>query len=216
MAVDILETIFEVLRVENLASQYSAPLDQFLYTVFFPSIFIILLVYIIANRFVTFGEMWKILIGVAIYVFIIVFPPNETYSLYSMFAPLGQVWFILIIILVGIYAFFRTFFPGGGVGGAGGGAQSRSGLGSQITKAAWNKISGREKALVDTIKSQLDILDKMDPSAARDISDMVRAIKTDLNALYGMSEVGGVRVFKDHQKLLERLERIAKKKKTGI
>ena len=71
--VEFLDMIFEVLRVENLASQYSAPMDQFLYTVFFPSIFIILLVYIIANRFAEFGKMWKMMMGVAIYVFIIVF-----------------------------------------------------------------------------------------------------------------------------------------------
>ncbi len=154
--VEFLDMLFEVLRVENLASQYSAPMDQFLYTVFFPSIFIILLVYIIANRFATFGRMWKILIGVAIYVFIIVFPPNETYSLYSMFAPLGQVWFILIIVLVGIYAIFKTFFPS--EGGGGGGAQSKSGLGSQLTGRLWRQASGQVKDTEKMVKSELQAL----------------------------------------------------------
>jgi hypothetical protein len=157
MALDFLGMIFEVLRVENLASQYSAPLDQFLYTVFFPSIFIILLVYIIANRFAEWGKMWKMLIGVAIYVFIIVFPPNETYSLYSMFAPLGQIWFILIIILVGIYAIFKTFFPSSGGGGAGG-AQSKSGLGSQLTGRLWKQATGQVSDLQNMVRSELDAL----------------------------------------------------------
>ena len=171
MAVDILETIFEVLRVENLASQYSAPMDQFLYTVFFPSIFIILLVYIIANRFATFGRMWKILIGVAIYVFIIVFPPNETYSLYSMFAPLGQVWFILIIVLVGIYAIFKTFFPS--EGGGGGGAQSKSGLGSQLTGRLWKQATGQVGDIEKMVRSEL--------SALKAIAEKMKHAKTEMD-----------------------------------
>lgn len=172
MAVDILETIFEVLRVENLASQYSAPLDQFLYTVFFPSIFVILLVYIIANRFATFGGMWKILIGVAIYVFIIVFPPNATYSLYSMFAPLGQVWFILIIILVGIYAFFKTLFPGEG-GGAGGAQGSRSRLGSQLTGRLWKQATGQVGDIEKMIRSEL--------SALKAIAEKMKHARTEMD-----------------------------------
>lgn len=214
--VDFLQMVFEVLRVQDLASQYSGTLDQFLYVLFFPSIFIILIIYMIAHRVALDKgpKGFSAVLGIAIYIFIIVWPPNAQYSLYSAVAPLGKLWFILVIILVGIWAIIKTFFPGGG--GAAGGAQSASGLGTQLTKAAWNKISGRENALVKTINSQMDIFEKMNPADARDISDMVRAIKTDLDALYGMSEVGGVRVFKDHEKLLNRFERIAKKKKAVI
>lgn len=168
---DFLQMLFEVLRVENLASQYSAPLDQFLYTVFFPSIFIILLVYIIANRFATFGRMWKILIGVAIYVFIIVWPPNTTQSLYSMVAPLGQLWFILIIVLVGLWAIFRTFFPS--EGGGGGAQGSRSGLGSQLTGRLWKQATGQISDIEKMIRSEL--------SALKAIAEKMKHARTEMD-----------------------------------
>ena len=54
----------------------------------------------------------KTLLSVAFYIFILVYPPSSTYSLYSMFAPiLGTFWYIFFILIGFLYFFFGHLFP---------------------------------------------------------------------------------------------------------
>ncbi len=230
--VDFLQLVFEVLRVEDLASQYSNPLDQFLYTVFFPSIFVILIVYMIAHQ-VAKGhgpKGFEIFLGVAVYIFIIVWPPNETFSLYSMFAPLGQMWFILVIILVGIWAVFRTFFPSGG--GAPGGTPSAAGLGSQLTGRLWKQATGQVSDMEKIIKSELDALkaiaEKMKharteidyrdayqayPALNDDLVKHLQMLREEISVLGGAKVMGGNynRFMKEYQQITADILRFQKK-----
>jgi len=158
--VDLLQMIFEVLRVQDLASQYYSALDQFLYVLFFPSIFIILIVYMIAHEITKYKAPtgFSMMLGVAIYIFIVVWPPNEAYSLYSMVAPLGQIWFILIIVLVGIGVMLKTLFPGGDEKGGGGAQGLSSGLGKQLTGRLWKQATGQISDLEKMLNSELQAL----------------------------------------------------------
>lgn len=99
---DILQQIVNVLRVQDLASQYSSSLDKFLYTIFFPVILIIMIIYILSARMFPNHKGISILLGISFIIFIIVYPPESEFSLYSAFAPIGTLWY-LVVIVIGVF-----------------------------------------------------------------------------------------------------------------
>lgn len=212
MAVDILTTLAELLCWENtqcmqLFTQYAyKPLEGLIYLVFFPTVFIILLIYLIVNR-ITARKGLNFLLGIAFYAFIIM------QGWYGLVAQFGTAWYMLIIILLGVWAVFRTFFPQRGEGG---GVRQRittfSKFGGELGKRAWSRMSGQEKDLAKRIERRLHALEKMDP---KDYSfgKIVADAQADLSELRRMASVYNLPIAdEDRRKLASWFTEIMKKK----
>ena len=156
MALDILQLLFQALRVQDLAYKYTTPVDQFLYLIFFPSIIVIAIITIFTNK--VFSGKLAFLFTFAFYIFIIVYPPNADKSIYSALAPLGEVWFLGFAIIAVLWFIFRfPFSHGGGKSGGGLGGFRRGGAdpglsgdgafatGEGLTSRAKRILSGEEK-----------------------------------------------------------------------
>ncbi len=119
---EILDLVIEFFRVQDFANNYSNPLDQFLYAIFFPSILLIILIYLLTKRIFPEHGGISVLLGVSFYIFVIVYPPNAATSLYGAFAPIGTVWYIGVILIGLLYILLGRILPtrkgeGGGAGG---------------------------------------------------------------------------------------------------
>jgi len=118
MALDLLGIIIEFFKINcNIIECYpNQPFEAIFYLIFFPTVFILLFIYILSNFIFRGGEMQsrglRILVSVAIYMFIIVG------GWYSLFIALSRIWWIVIILLAGLWIFVRHFTGGGGGSGA--------------------------------------------------------------------------------------------------
>lgn len=135
----LLDVVIQVLNINCSVVQcsgYSSDIEALFYVLFFPTVFIILFVYIVTGAIISRMDgkpgALRILISVALYAFIIF------EGFYSLFASLSRVWWLLLVTLVGLWIFIRQFIHGGG-GGGGGGAYSGVG-------GSWLKPRAIEKA----------------------------------------------------------------------
>ena len=118
MAADLLAMIIEFLRINcSTVNCYTGqPLEAVFYLVFFPSVFIILFIYILSNFIVKGGKTGprglRILIAITIYMFIVIG------GWYSIFVMVSKIWWIVIILLFGFWIFV-VHIAGGGESGKG-------------------------------------------------------------------------------------------------
>lgn len=115
---DILDILIEILRIDCSVVQcyYANPIEGLFYLFFFPTVFIILFIYILTSFIFRGGGKvmgLKLLIALGAYAFIIF------QYLYTFFAAISQLWWLLTILLVGLFAFVRYLFTGGREGGGG-------------------------------------------------------------------------------------------------
>lgn len=139
---DILDILIEILRIDCSVVQcyYANPIEGLFYMFFFPTVFIILFIYILTSFIFRGGGKvrgLKLLIALGAYAFIIF------ESLYTFFAAISHLWWLLTILLVGLFAFVRYLFTGGHEGGRGGmpgvGGGSLRGVIKEMTDAAIKK-----------------------------------------------------------------------------
>lgn len=139
---DILDILIEILRIDCSVVQcyYANPIEGLFYLFFFPTVFIILFIYILTSFIFRGGGKvrgLKLLIALGAYAFIIF------QYLYTFFAAVSQLWWLLTILLVGLFAFVRYLFTGGKEGGGGGmpgvGGGSLRGVIKEMTDAAIKK-----------------------------------------------------------------------------
>jgi hypothetical protein len=148
--VEILDFIFEIFRVQNFAGKYNTPMDQVLYVLFFPTIIMIMFILFLGKE-ANFGghKGMEILLTVAFFMFLVVYPPNASYSLYSVFAQiLGTVWYLFFILFGFIWFIARKLLPDGGAPKSGKGLSTavRHVL-SQEIKDADNLIQRKKQAI---------------------------------------------------------------------
>ncbi len=158
--VDFLQIFIEFLRVDSSwVSNYPTQLEQFLFVIFFPTILLILLIYLLMDRMFPEHRGLSILLGVSFYIFIIVYPPGVDLSLYAAFAPLGQFWYIFVVIVGLLWLFLQRLLPhrrrgqgGGAVGYAtregGGGALATIGSAYRTGRYAARLAKGTDPRLV--------------------------------------------------------------------
>jgi len=141
MAIDIMNTLVEMLcptysaagACNNFINQPShqvlGPLGPLLYFLFFPTVFLIIFIYI-GTGVVLRGNVNKIrgmrvLLAVAFFVFIVL------QGWYPMILWMGELWFFTLIIFFVLFFIVRMFTKGNGGGGGGmsgvGGVASRGG-----------------------------------------------------------------------------------------
>ncbi len=156
---DILAGFFNI--SPELISKYAmqGPIYQIFYLFFFPSLFILLFIYILTSRGILgLHKGIKLLVSVAVYAFIIL------NGWYDYFVRASEFWMFMLIILGVVYFFWaRGGTRGGAVaqaGGQGGAPKGRSvfsSLGSQLAnrlkKSATHEIQDQERMINDYLKA---------------------------------------------------------------
>ncbi|MBU0952900.1 MAG: hypothetical protein KKA90_00550 [Nanoarchaeota archaeon] len=116
MAFSICEQLLEFLNVANTVScnEYPTPMENYFYLIAFPTIVIIIFIYIVSSalttRFTkenTAGMKGiRLLIAGSAFMFIVL------QGLYSLFIPLAKFWFWVVIVIGGLWFFFWHHFKG--------------------------------------------------------------------------------------------------------
>jgi hypothetical protein len=111
----VLDIVIEILRINcsMVECNYANPLEGLFNLLFFPSVFIILLIFMLANFVLgraglTDNKMLHLILTIALFAFIIF------QDLYTMFVSLSTVWFYAVILLVGLFVILKMFFKGEG------------------------------------------------------------------------------------------------------
>ena len=137
--VEILQTVLDALRVTQFASHYSNSLDQFLYAIFFPMILLIIILYLLMGRVFSGHKGLELLLGVSFFIFVIVYPPNAQTSLYGALAPIGSIWYLVIVVLGFFWILLGRMHPRAGGSHDTGGARGLS-----VAGETYKKIRGKE------------------------------------------------------------------------
>ena len=165
---DIMQLLFQALRIQELAYKYTNTVDQFLYLIFFPSLIVIAIIYLFMGKVVQENAKLKFLFTIAMFVFIIVYPPNSDKSLYTALAPLGQYWFLGVAIVAVLWFFIGRHV---GFGGALPGSKSGGAMGGLL----------RRKKTLEDIDEQLDImagiLGSMETADSGKLADYIREFR---------------------------------------
>jgi hypothetical protein len=168
----LLDIIIDVLKINCSVVQcsgYASDIEALFYLLFFPSVFIILFVYIVTGAIINkiggkAGGL-RILISVALYAFIIF----EGY--YNLFVSLSRLWWLLLATLAGLWLFIRQIIHGGG-GGAEGGKGfpgfSRGGMWKNLKKATGLDIN-------------LDVIQQL--SKIKDVEFTIKEIDKEIDSL---------------------------------
>jgi hypothetical protein len=142
-------------------SQVLPPLGPMFYFLLFPLVFTILFVYILSSTILHYeGKVKWIqpLIGISVFIFIII---NGWYPIMLF---LSEVWFIMIIILFGMWYFIGKHRGGSGGGGGSGGKGGMPGLalggalGAIMTKKQEHDELKLAESSLDLAKSRLEAI----------------------------------------------------------
>ena len=114
----ILDILIEILKIDCSVAQcyYPNEIEAMFYLFFFPTVFIILFIYILTNFIFRGGGAVRgirMLIAIGAYAFIVF------EGLFTSVVAISHLWWLLTIILVGLFAFIRHLFTGGREGGGG-------------------------------------------------------------------------------------------------
>ena len=241
----LLDTIIQILNINCSGmvqcTGYASDIEALFYLVFFPTVFIILVVYILTN-FIFRGDSnasrgLRVLISVTLYAFIVF----EGY--YNFFIPLSRFWWIVLVLLVGLYAFMRHLLGGGSGGGGGKSGLPSFGIGEEgisgyLGKKFKGTLEDKQKKKrtqiqqeISNLRSTVNLMGKEleHPSPGTDMSKMIREYHehkkfiltlTDELSEMGKANVGGIswniegleKKYEDElKKLDEKVEDITKK-----
>ncbi len=126
---DLIQMLIEVLRIDCNVVQcyYTNQIDAIFNLFFFPTVFILLIIYLILQYVLdeVRGGL-RLLISIALYAVIVI------NGLMTLFIPLSQFWWIILILIVGAWVFFfRLLFK-----------EKRGGKGNLAGSAAMGGIAG--------------------------------------------------------------------------
>ena len=214
-----LDVVIQVLNINCSVVQcsgYASEIEALFYVLFFPTVFIILFVYIVTGAIISkiggAQGAFRILISVALYAFIIF------EGFYSTFASLSRVWWLLLVTLVGLWLFIRQFIHGGGNSGGSpmsGFKGKRSGSSVQLSQRFLSKLSGnvkKKKVAIEQSMKELEGIVKSiekeakNPSPGTDIGNLRKEYngqKTTVLALIdGIQDLGKVDVMNTDWKVI--------------
>ncbi len=157
---DVLQLLIDIFKISpQMVNEYStvSPLEQIFYLFFFPTLFIIVFIYILTSRWMGEHKGLQILIAVAVYAFIIF------QGLYNSFVFLSKYWLIGLIILGFIWLVFRP---------RGGGAKAMTADG----KGKGGKLLGFLEDVTGKKLNPKDIL-KFNKMIDRDIQQLIKRKK---------------------------------------
>ncbi len=200
---DLIQMLIEVLRINcsTVNCYYTNQIDAIFNLFFFPTVFILLIIYLILQYILdeVRGGL-RLLISIALYAVIVL------NGLMTLFIPLSQFWWIVLILIVGAWVFFfRLLFRDRKKGGSGplAGAMAGGLTGYLAGKAARNirkddpkEFSsidheiGRLEGYVDDYKSKRGGQDNT--RLAQTIEALFTSIEGRLRALTEVGLMGGL------------------------
>lgn len=181
MLPDILNFLADILRIDyQTLNQYSlyTPIEQMFYLFFFPTLFIIILIYILVHHYMSEHKGLSILLAGAVYAFIIF------QGLYKWFIFLSKYWLIGLVILGLLWMFFRP--RGGGTAAPQGGAKAKAVAGASgmtgTMKRALSFTKGEEQELIREIEANTRELEEM-PIDSGSLTNQISLISEQLDLL---------------------------------
>ena len=163
----VIDIVIDILKINCSVAQCSGYANEFealFFLLFFPTVFIILFVYIVSEAVVgrvTSGNTnrgLKIMIAVALFAYIVMA------GYYTLFVSLSGLWWILLATLAGLWIVIHRFVKGSGGGSPMPGMGSRKGkagrgLGGLLTEQTQRTLSGDEKDLEKEIRDSFNELE---------------------------------------------------------
>ncbi len=161
MAFELINFITELLRINCSTvncTNYPTELEALFYVFFFPTVLVILFVFILSNAIVAKAtddpkghKGLRFLFAIAIYIFIVL------QGYFTFVVSLSKSWWIFTIILFGLWVFVGRFIGkrsggGGAAAGHGGALPGMSSAASTVMK----KITGEDKKRLDEIERLID------------------------------------------------------------
>jgi hypothetical protein len=148
MAADIFQFLIDILKISpNLVSEYAAQgvFYQIFYLFLFPTIFVIIFVWILTNKIMGQHKGLRILLSVAVYAFIIL------QGYYTWFVMFSKYWLVGLITL-GFFYFIS--YRGGG------GAKAMTGGGRGILSSVFNQVNplGEFRNEADMVKTNINFI----------------------------------------------------------
>lgn len=197
---NIIEELIKFLNIDcaQVNCYYPNPIEGLFYLIFFPTVFIILFIYILSAKVVSHtGEPHKglrLLVAISVYIFIIM------QGWYTIFVSLSRVWYMILILLLGFWWFFK-----GHGGGRGGSLPNIKGKGSGLLEAVKDvkTLSGLEKAAAELESLLVGIKDDIIEQSARGLE--TGELQREFN-----------RVVSDHKRICDDIESIPKKWAKGF
>lgn len=210
MAIEIMTVLADLLRISpELVRDYASvtPLEQIFYLFFFPTLFIIVFIYILVSHWMKEHRGLRILIAVAVYAFIIF------QGLYDWFVILSKFW-LFGLILIGVVWFIFRPKEGGGAKGLTSGKGKFSkviGFAEDLTgkkldpkeAAKLNKMLMRDlERLAETKKSLESRVEKLkhDPVAANMVYQQLGDIDTAIANLEKFKQSGNLKDYEEWRK----------------
>jgi len=183
MAMDIMQSLVGLLCptysaqsacqqfINQPAHQAIQPLGPLIYFLFFPTVFLILLIYIgtgvVLRGNVASVKGLRLLLAVAVLVAIVI------QGYYPLILVISDIWFLLLPLIFIIFFIIRHRGGGGGGGGMSGAG------GGGLVKAIMRKASGVEKARADEIRARIQRLENTAPGT-HGVDQMVGEIADEL------------------------------------
>jgi|GEM_PF-1954722 len=225
MAIDIMQTLVELLCptygaqsacqnfINNPYHQVIQPLGPLIYFLFFPTVFLILLIYIgtgvVLRGNVSSVKGLRLLLSVAVLVAIII------QGYYPMILWLSDLWFLLLPLIFVLFFIIRHFGGGGGGGGPMWNA-TKTGWFSKAKEVAWRKATGMEKADAAFIENQIIILENTD-KGAHGIDEISGRIDGLLRNFYDKASIiPGIPLADDYNHLVDRYRKACEKKNLPV
>jgi hypothetical protein len=162
----LLDIIINTLKINCSVVQctgYASDIEALFYLFFFPTVFIILFIYIVIGVVIDKaggkeGGL-RLLVSVALYAFIVF------QGYYNLFVSLSRLWWILLATLVGLWIFIRTMIHGRKGGATG---SPMSGIKERGTWENFKKATGldinldlvKQAASVKQVKDAIGLLEK--------------------------------------------------------
>lgn len=226
--VDIVTTLIDVLCQMNTQSQcqqfintYPDVTQQLVWLVFFPSVFIIIFIYLLSEGVVKqvgseAKKKLQVLVGVAIYMFIIF------QGWYHLALSLSRVWFIVIIILSGFFVLIHRMGGAGGSGGGGAGGSRAMGsiigqIGKRASKVALKDIERQEdivESALNEMERSLNIIKRGGAEASRALESLHyqnQVAQRELKALAEDAKIGGYVLGTRYNQLEKRWKALSKR-----
>jgi hypothetical protein len=165
---DFIDLIIQFFRIDPAAAAkyaYAGPVYQIFFLLLLPSIFVILFIWMLISRGpISTHPGFKMLVAVAVYVFLILMPMGSNVSYYNWFVILGEFW---IFMLIGIGVVYMVWTRGGTkspAGQNGGQRASRGffeGVGEGLANRVKKNITHEEQDMAVTIDSLLKAMEEI-------------------------------------------------------
>lgn len=199
---DLIQMLIEVLRIDCsvVNCYYTNQIDAIFNLFFFPTVFILLVIYLLLNYILdeVKGGL-RLLISIALYAVIIL------NGFMTFFIPLSQFWWITLLIVFGAWVFFtRLLFKeknkGGGSGGLAGalaGGAAAGGLAGYMAGKTGRAVRKDDQRAFNTLDKEVGRLDgyikdykRGGPDSTR-LASIIESTVTDIEArLRNLREVG--------------------------